>query len=220
MGGLRRRNPRVGQKGFDAEEAAGRFRELMAECAREVLNLSGEQLDALKQHFILLQLWNRRVNLTSVKSVEELAWRHYCESVWLASLLPGGEHTVGDVGSGAGFPGYVIAVARPELAVSLIEADARKAVFLREVSRGIRNVRVCEGRAEALRERFDWIVARGVRWRSVVELVPRLAPAVALLVGQEDAARIVQWPGIAWRDPMRVPWRRSGWVVLGQVARR
>lgn len=198
-------------------ETERRFRALVAECSRGVLGLNAAQLDGLERHFCLLQQWNRRMNLVSAKNVEELATLHYCESVFLASLLPAGQLAVADVGSGAGFPGFVIAVARPEMRVALIEADARKAVFLREASRALANVLVIEARAEVVKDRFDWIVARGVRWSSVLELVPRLAPAVALLVGRGDVGKIVQWPGIQWREPIAVPWRRAGCVVLGET---
>lgn len=198
-------------------EREGRFRAMVAGGSRRVVELSPEQLDRLTLHFRLLQQWNRRMNLVSVKDVEELATLHYCESVFLASLLPPGQLAVADVGSGAGFPGCVIAIARPEVRVALIEADVRKAVFLREASRALANVRVIEARAEVVRDRFDWIVARGVRWRSVLELVPRLAPAVALLVGRGDAEEIVQLSGFRWREPIAVPWRRTGCVVLGET---
>lgn len=199
-------------------ETETRFRAMVAECSRRVVELTPDQLDRLALHFRLLRQWNRRVNLVSVKDVEELASLHYCESVFLASLLPAGRLGIADVGSGAGFPGYVIAIARPELRVALIEVDVRKAVFLREASRALTNVRVIEARAEVVKDRFDWIVARGVRWKSVLELVPRLAPAVALLLGREDAEEIVRHPGVHWREAIALPWRRAGYVVLGETA--
>jgi 16S rRNA (guanine(527)-N(7))-methyltransferase RsmG len=203
----------------DAEAGPGaRFRELLVESLLGVAELNSEQLEALERHCALLWRWNRRLNLTSVRVVEKLATEHYCESVLLASLLPPGELSVADIGSGAGFPGLVVGVVRPEVRVALIESDLRKAVFLREAARAMPNLRVIGSRAEAVKERFDWIVARAVRWKAVIALVPRLAPAVGLLVGERDAAEIVAQDRISWARPVRIPWRRAAVVLLGRWA--
>jgi 16S rRNA G527 N7-methylase RsmG len=69
----------------------------------------------LEKHFLLLQHWNRTLNLTSLKNPEEIVERHYAESLFLGAHLPAGNLSIVDVGSGAGFPG--IPVARPSNAV-------------------------------------------------------------------------------------------------------
>ena len=101
-----------------------------------IIDLSPAQVSALDAHYQLLLRWNRTLNLTRVESLEEAVERHYCESVFLASHLPAGPLRVADIGSGAGFPGFPVAVARPDCQVTLIESHQRKAVFLREASRG------------------------------------------------------------------------------------
>src|SRR6185369_11634689 len=58
--------------------------------------------------------WNKMINLTRIERMEEVVDRHYAESLFLGSNLPAGPITIGDVGSGAGFPGLPIAVLRPE----------------------------------------------------------------------------------------------------------
>lgn len=208
---------RRGGGGEPGDALGRRFRALVAEGTRDLFALDAEQLEALERHYVLLRRWNERLNLTSVHSVEELAMLHYCESVLLAWLLPQGELLVGDVGSGAGFPGYVMAVVRPELKITLIESDQRKAVFLREASRGRRNVKVIAERAERVNERFDWIVARGIRWQAVIDLLPRLAGGVGLLVGAEGFREILECGAVEWREPVAIPWRRQGYGLVGTV---
>ncbi|MCX7603603.1 MAG: class I SAM-dependent methyltransferase, partial [Bryobacteraceae bacterium] len=110
-------------------------------------SLAPEQVEALWRHYELLERWNARINLTRVIELEEAARFHYGESLFVAAHLPEGIRTVADVGSGAGFPGFVIAVARPELEVTLIESDQRKAAFLREASDLAPNVRVVARRS-------------------------------------------------------------------------
>ena len=93
------------------------------------MELSAEQTAALHVYLEEIQRWNSRVNLTSVVPAD--AWgRHIEQSLHLLTIAAAaaGDMLV-DVGSGTGAPGLVIAVARPDLEVLLIEADTRKAAF-------------------------------------------------------------------------------------------
>ena len=105
----------------------------------------------LEAHYRLLLLWNRTLNLSAITGLEEAVERHYCESLFLGAHLPPGSLAIVDIGSGAGFPGLPVAVLRPECSVTLIESHQRKAVFLREASRGLPGVRVVAKRAEDVR---------------------------------------------------------------------
>jgi 16S rRNA (guanine527-N7)-methyltransferase len=115
-----------------------------------------------------LTRWNARINLTSVPAAE--GWRrHIDESVELLEAAdPASGAAIVDVGSGAGIPGAVIAILRPDLWVTLLEADARKAAFLDHVTGllGLTGVTVSNTRAEnaghdpRLREAFDLAVSR------------------------------------------------------------
>lgn len=183
-----------------------------------ICGLSQAQLDVLERHYELVRHWNRRLNLTSLENLEDIALHHYCESLFLGSLLPQVRLSVADVGSGAGFPGFPIAVMRPDCAVALIESNTRKAVFLRESSRGLSNVRVIEGRASSVGERFDWLVSRAVAWRDLLPLIPGLAGSVGLLVAESDAEEILSRKRIAWAEPRRIPWRRRGVALLGRAS--
>jgi 16S rRNA G527 N7-methylase RsmG len=156
------------------------FPELLARCSA----LSPEQVGTLEAHYDLLCRWNKIVNLTTISRLDEAVDRHYCESLFLADRLPA-QGNLADVGSGAGFPGFVVAVARPGCLVTLVESQQRKAVFLREASRKLANVRVLAARAESLVEQFDWVVSRAVSYDDLGRSAPVLAPNIALLTGAE-----------------------------------
>ena len=151
-----------------------------------LVSLSSKQLDRLTAHYELLLKWNQKTNLTTVTELPEVATRHYCESLFLGKWLTSGR--VADVGSGAGFPGIPAAILRDDCEFDLIESHQRKAVFLKEASRGLVNVRVRSERAEAVTDRYDWLVARAVELDSLLKL--RLAERFALLIGLNDATSL------------------------------
>lgn len=101
---------------------------------REQTGVSRETLDRLRLYETLLRKWQRRINLVGRSTLDDLWRRHMLDSAQLFPLLPDGAQRLVDLGSGAGFPGLVLAILGvPE--VHLIESDSRKAAFLREVSR-------------------------------------------------------------------------------------
>lgn len=106
-------------------------------------------------------------NLVSRRARDELWERHVQESVAFASTLPRAQQVL-DVGSGGGFPGFVIAVTRPDLAVTLLESSTKKVEFLVATSERLGvSVHVLHGRAEDIRSadgaaRFDVVTARAV----------------------------------------------------------
>ena len=172
------------------------FRELLAKEFGPYGTLTAGQLDQLENHYILLQRWNARLNLTRIESLEAAVRLHYCESLFAGGQLPPGPLSIVDVGSGAGFPGIPIAILRPECSVVLVEAHQRKAVFLREAGRDLKNISVVTDRAENLRNSYDWVISRAVSPASVLKL--KLANNLALLVGRETS------PGFDRREA--VPW--------------
>ncbi len=178
------------------------FAELLRQRLRSVIELSPLQIQQLERHFDLLRRWNRVLNLTSLKKPEEIVERHYCESLFLATHLPQADLRVADVGSGAGFPGIPMAIARPECSVALIESHQRKSVFLREAVRDLTNVNVKSTRAEEVNETFDWVMSRAVRFSEIERLVAKLAPNVAILGGDEMPPAIC----FTWNTPVTVPW--------------
>ncbi len=179
------------------------FRKHLAQLLAQLCPLPEERLTLLEQHYRLLVKWNKVLNLTRVDRPEEAAERHYAEALFLASRLPEGQFRVADIGSGAGFPGIPAAIFRPEWAVTLIESHQRKAVFLREASRGLSNVRVLAMRAEAVTETFDWAISRAVSYAGLEPSLRRLAKRAALLTGAEEPPAAL---GFAWEEPVALPW--------------
>lgn len=117
-----------------------------------------------------LLLANTKFNLTAVRSSEEAWDRHIVESATLAPLI-GRPANLIDVGTGGGLPGMVLAICRPDIDVTLLEATEKKARFLSETQEKLvlRNVRVVCDRAETAaapggphRESFDVVTARAV----------------------------------------------------------
>src|SRR5947209_4043348 len=89
---------------------------------------------ALHAHYLELARWNRTLSLIGPGTAGEIVERHYGESLAALPLVPE-EGELVDLGSGAGFPGLVIAAARPRLAVTLVEARERKWAFLQAAAR-------------------------------------------------------------------------------------
>ena len=175
------------------------------------LKLSESQAAQLEAHWQLLNRWNQRLNLTRIDSLDEAIERHYGEALFLASLLPPESLAIADIGSGAGFPGFPIAIARSDCQVTLIESHQRKSVFLKEVSRGIPNLRVLAKRAEDVREDFDCALVRAVAWADIREAALRMAPTAFVLAGsgevesREGQNKVVR--------KVSLPWGRSRFVV-------
>lgn len=163
-----------------------------------------EQSVAKRMLYYLAELerWNRRINLTAVPADE--AWhRHIEEAVALHdATAPARGARVVDVGAGGGVPGIPMAILQPDLHVTLLDSDQRKAAFLTHVSGALRldNVEVLVARAEdvahreGMRESFDLAVSRALAPPAVMcELtlpLVRVGGATAALVGDAaEAAR-------------------------------
>ena len=145
------------------------FRERLAGLAAV---LDGRAAEQLARYQALLWEWNGRMNLTADASPEATLDRHFMDSLAplaLAGLFPTGARLI-DVGTGAGFPGLPLAIARPDLDVLLLDSLHKRIGFLDAVvaELGLTNVRTRHTRAEdgardpSLRERFDVATARAV----------------------------------------------------------
>ena len=179
--------------------------------------LAPEQVAALESHYELLLQWNRKLNLTAITGTEEAVERHYGESLFLASHLPAGALRIVDIGSGAGFPGIPVAVQRPDCSVTLVESHQRKAVFLREATRKLHNIRVIAKRAEEVTEEFDWAISRAVSYDDLRRFLHRLASHAALLTGAEAPATPMApgEPGFTWEDHIPLPGARQRFLRIG-----
>ncbi len=134
-------------------------------------NVSRETFERLEIYQALLKKWNPRINLVGRKTLADVWRRHFLDSAQLVAFLPDSTQNLVDLGSGAGFPGLVLAMLRPDVAVHLVDSDQRKCVFLTEVARqtGV-NVQIHAARIEALTGlTADVISARALA--SVVDLL-------------------------------------------------
>ena len=123
----------------------------------------------LLTYLTLLDRWNRTYNLTAIRDPGEMVTRHLLDSLAMhpfVGTLGDGGGSLADLGTGPGLPGIPLAIARPQLQVTLVESNGKKARFLREAVRtlGLANARVAESRAEALDEpsAYDAITARAL----------------------------------------------------------
>jgi 16S rRNA (guanine527-N7)-methyltransferase len=104
--------------------------------------VSRETAAKLESYAVLLKQWQKAVQLVAPSTLNSIWSRHFADSAQLLALAPPDVRTWTDLGSGAGFPGLVIALlardassTTPDLRITLIESDTRKAAFLREVAR-------------------------------------------------------------------------------------
>ena len=188
------------------------FAERLRQKLSGVINLDADQIGALQAHCELLLRWNKVLNLTSIGSLEKIVERHYGESLFLGTHMPFNVLQIADIGSGAGFPGIPIAVLRPDCSVTLIEANSRKAVFLREATRHLANVRVLPRRAEAVEEAFDYAISRAVSYAELRPVLRKIAKRAALLTGAEAPP---QQLGFDWEDPIALPWGDQRFLRMG-----
>lgn len=164
---------------------------------------ASDRLPLLEQYAALLATDAVVRGLIGPREVPRIWDRHIANSAILATVIPEGA-TVCDVGTGAGLPGMVVAIARPDLTVTLVEPLLRRTTFLDEVveALGLENVEVVRGRADALHgtRTFDLVTSRAVAplERLLEWSMPLVAPAGELLalkgssVGEEiEAAQAV-----------------------------
>ncbi len=172
------------------------------------LDIDGRQFDALVSHYRLLECWNAKINLTAVRDPEEAALRHYGESLFLHMHLPSATD-IADIGSGAGFPGFPLAVLRPETNVYLVEAVRKKAMFLEEASREMANISVVPVPLFEWKGSSEWATMRAVAPKKVLGELASRVKSVAILGTDHPPDTTV-----SWQKPIELPWgqRRRLWM--------
>ena len=141
----------IDKKGWGPEEFAA------------ATGVSRETLSRLKAYADVLVDWNERHNLVAKGAMADLWRRHFWDSAQLAPLIPSTARTLADLGSGAGFPGLVLAAMLPQVAVTLYEATAKKCAFLTAAAGRMQlsNLMVENMRMEDVTPRwFDVVTAR------------------------------------------------------------
>jgi len=148
----------------------------------EIEPLPDEQTALLVKHYLMLCRWNERINLTRIVSPREAATRHYAESLFGAEFI-GAAKSVLDIGSGAGFPGIPIAVACAGTRVTALEANQKKALFLKEAKDALAldNFDVANARLEEC----DW-TSYDVLTTRAVERAESILPPIIEKLGSDQ----------------------------------
>lgn len=169
----------------------------------------------LLDYLALLARWNATYNLTAIRDPREMLPKHLLDSLAMQPFVRD-LATLADLGTGPGLPGIPLAIATPNLQVTLVESNGKKARFLREAVRQLKlgNVQVAEARIEAFRPdaTFDAITARALATLPLIlELgghLPgpdgRLLAMKGMLPEDEIAALPAGWR-VAAIHPLRVP---------------
>jgi 16S rRNA (guanine527-N7)-methyltransferase len=186
--------------------------------------LSPAQIAAVETYLSLLLKWNAKINLTAVREPDQIITRHFGESFFAArNLIASDSQTTAlDIGSGAGFPGLPLKLWAPALKLTMVEANQRKATFLRELVRslGILGVEVISMRAEEVATKADIVTLRAVEKfskilplsRTLVNPNGRLA---ILISGQQIEAARTLVPNLRWSDPVKVPLSADRILLVG-----
>jgi len=154
--------------------------QLAAGLARLAIPVGGEIEVRLKAYLALLQKWNQTYNLTAVREPEQMVSHHLFDSLAILAQVDKVQ-TLADIGSGGGLPGIPVAIALPQLAVTLVESSHKKAAFLRQVKLelGLENVSVVNERVEVWRptDKFDVVISRA--FADLAEFIQLAAHLVA-----------------------------------------
>ena len=170
----------------------------------------------------LLQRWNQKTNLTSIRDDEGILRRHFVESILCAQNLPANIATLLDYGSGAGFPGIPIALVRPGIDVTLAESQNKKAAFLREVVRTLDlQTKVHSGRAEQLTTHYECITLRAVDHMelAIPAAIQLLSPNgwLAIMTTTSELQSIQQAASeLEWHPPLPLPATTTRRLLLGK----
>jgi len=191
------------------------------------LTLSDSQVEQIQIYTRILWTWNDKVNLTAIRDPLEVLYRHFCESMFGAALLPVENCRLADVGSGGGFPGLPLKIIRPDLQLFLVESNVKKATFLAEVIRelGLMDALVLVNRFEELGEEvapLDVICSRALgdfpnflAWAASPSVS---AKQILLWLGGRDLDEVRAQASWTWSEPVSIPKSLQRVLLLGTRA--
>lgn len=211
----------------EAAEALAAVRRIFS---RERVRLEPDQEERFSRYLLLLEHWNARINLTSIRHRDTAILRHFVEPARALPLMAGAGPVLLDVGSGAGVPGLPLTILDPERHTVLVEANARKATFLMEAAEALAlpQVRVIAARLEdavatgGLEPPVHIVTARAwTGWGPMLGAVSGLmAPGGrAILFVGEDTLRALRRElasGTQLASPTGSAWHAAagaGWIV-------
>ena len=193
------------------------------------VQVTDEQIRQIQRYIALLLKWNDAMNLTAIQDPLEILYRHFCESMFGATLIPVGGSRLADVGSGGGFPGLPLKIARPDLDVCLIDSNVKKATFLAEAVRemALAGARVLVSRYEELEEEvspLDIVCSRAVgghadllKWAASEKIGAQTA---MLWIGGRDLDEVRASEDWVWSEPTAIPQSLRRFVLVGSRSDR
>ncbi|MES2933003.1 MAG: 16S rRNA (guanine(527)-N(7))-methyltransferase RsmG [Pseudomonadota bacterium] len=199
-------------KGFDRDALT---LALQAGLQALVLDLQPQQLERLLDYLALLAKWNGVYNLTAVRDPAQMVIQHLLDSLTVVSAFDGAKNIL-DVGAGGGLPGMVLAIARPDMRVSMIDTVHKKTAFLTQVKAelGLANVTVYTARVEQLQvaQKFDVITSRAfaelsdfVNWSQHLLADSGRFIAMKGLAPDQEIAKLPPGWRVAEVRPLQVP---------------
>ncbi|MBI4229048.1 MAG: 16S rRNA (guanine(527)-N(7))-methyltransferase RsmG [Deltaproteobacteria bacterium] len=144
-------------------------KEILISGANELdITLSAQQIELFINYLDILQFWNRKINLTSIKDRREIVIRHFLDSLTIIHFIHGGSRVL-DIGSGAGLPGIPLKIVDPSIEITLLDSTQKKVYFLSEVIRKLRleGISAVCGRAESEdngvpRSYYNFVISRAL----------------------------------------------------------
>jgi len=138
---------------------------LLYEAKKEKIFLKNEEVEMFEKYLFLIEEWNKKINITSIKNKEEVVIKHFIDSLLvLKNVSLSG--IIADIGTGGGFPGIPLKIVKPSLEIFLIEPIRKRANFLRTVisNLNLKKIIVFNGRAENFneKEKFDFTISRAL----------------------------------------------------------
>jgi len=139
------------------------------------MNLSQKNLDSLTIYLEFLLEYNSHTNLTAIREPQDIIEKHFLDSILLCSYMRKNTKKAIDIGTGAGFPGMVLAILNPEISFTLLDSVGKKTKFLMELKEKLQleNVEIITGRAEKFingdnRGTYDLGLCRGVSKLNII----------------------------------------------------
>ena len=184
-----------------------------------------KQVMLIQQYIRTLMRWNEKLNLTAIRDPLEILYRHFCESMFASTAISLDKGRLADIGSGPGFPGIPLKIARPELELILVESSIKKGTFLAELVRELEleNTRVLISRYEELGEELaplDFVCSRALgefgSFLSWAASGPVGASEVILWIGGrdlEEAQKCADWD---WKEPILIPQSLRRYLLVGR----
>ncbi len=137
-------------------------------CRKLGIDLDSEQTARFLKYLELINIWNSKINLTSISDESEIVIKHFLDSLTVSEFVKDGTNVL-DIGTGAGFPGVPLAIVNEKSKFTLLDSREKRIFFINEVIRDLKleNIETVAARAEdsnngIQRNRFDCVLTRAV----------------------------------------------------------